>query len=257
MRWTALALAAGLGIAGCAGRHTPMIYRGPMPSVEVASAVDLARAYPFDLPPGRFTLTDADGEYIPIVREFRPLPDGRTELVERNETTGEVRSRVVLSRTASGDVVIHETATPSRDLHTRFDPPMLFLPAGIAPGETIEQTLRVDTFTLDEPPSPKGAGDGTLTIRRASDRAEASNLARSWAVLESTLTARIGPATVETNSTYALEPATDASPGGLRTRSAARTVRVLGFVIEREIETLADPGDPIHSPEGAGSADTP
>jgi hypothetical protein len=210
----------------------------PARSVEVDSVVDLARVYPFDLPPTRFRLIDGDGEYIPIVREFRPLADGRTELVERNETTGEVRSRVVLSRTASGDVVIHETATPARNLLTRFDPPMLFLPATLMPGETLEQTLRVETFTLAEPPKPKGAGDGTLTIRRMPDRAEVLYPGRSWAVVKSTLTALIGPATVETNSTYELEPATDASPGGQRGRRVSRKVRVLGFVIESEFETL-------------------
>lgn len=253
MRWTALALTAmALGIAGCAPRGVPTTI-DPARSLEVDSAVDLAGAYPFDLPPTRFTLVNHEGARIPVVREFRPRAEGRTELVERDETTGEVRSRVVLSRAAGGDVVIHETATPARDLLTRFDPPMLFLPAALAPGETFEQSLRVETFTLDDPPRPKGAGDGTLTITRAPDRAEASNPSRSWAVLESTLTARIGPATVRTHSVYALEPASDARPGscgGLRGRDATRTVRVLGFVVERESETL-------DSPESAETADTP
>ncbi len=252
MRWTALALtAAALGMAGCAAPHAG--FTDPPDSVEVDSAVDLRDAYPFDLPPAEFTLINDNGQRMVIVREFRPREDGRTELVERNKTTGEMRSRVVLSRTASGDVVIHETATPARNLLTRFDPPMLFLPATLAPGDRIEQDLRVETFTLDDPPRPKGAGDGTLTIRRAKDQANAWDLTRPWAVIEATLTARIGPATVETISVYSLEP----DPGGLRGRSSVREVRVFGLVVERESEALSGFHGPIHSPGQAESADTP
>ncbi len=251
MRLATLTMLAAAGLAGCASRPSPMIL--PSGSIEVGSAVDLARVYPFDLPPLAFTLAETDGTTTAIVREFRPLPDGRTELVERDETTGTVRSRVVLSRTASGDVVIHETATPARDLLTRFDPPMLFLSAGLRPGETIEQPLRVETFTLDDPPKPKGGGDGTLTLTRTPDRAQTPNSKRSWAVLESTLRAKIGPATVETFSVYELEATGGASPGGLRGRVAERTVRVFGLVIERESETLTG----INSPAAAETADTP
>lgn len=256
MRWATLAMtAATLGLAGCASRRVPMIC--PPHAVEVDTVVDLAASYPFDLPALGFSLVEPDGKTTAIVREFRPRTDGLTELVERDKTTGETLARVVLSRSASGDVVIHETATPDRNLVTRFDPPMLFLPAGLAPGESVEQTLRVETFTLADPPKPKGAGDGTLTITRAPDRAEAWNHARSWAVLEATLTAHIGPATVETVSVYQLEPMAGTAPGGLRGRSSTREVRVFGLAVERASEVLSGFHGSVNSPEKTESADTP
>lgn len=244
-------------LAGCARRAAPGFPTDETHAVEAPGPpVDLGSTYP--LAPGvrRYWLggPDEPGEWTE--RAVRALSDGRVELVESTRA-GETLSRVTLSRTPEGSVVIHETARPARNLLTRFDPPLLFAPAGLAPGETAEQTLRVETFTLDDPPRPRGAGTGAHVLTREPDRVSPADPSQRWATLESRLDIRFGAARVRTVSRYLL----DAPPGaGLRERAAVRTVRVLGVTVEEEHERLSrfstsDP--PVDSPRSAEPADSP
>ncbi|MGP1310685.1 MAG: hypothetical protein ACTS27_10850 [Phycisphaerales bacterium] len=244
-----------VALAGCAGPRAPgFVDPAEARAVEwTGEPIDLAAAYPLDAAPTRYAAGPSSETDDAIRRVFTALHDGRVELTETSAATGELRSRVILSRNGQGDVVIHETARPARDLLTRFDPPMLFAPAGLLPGETVEQTLRVETFTLDDPPKPKGAGEGTHTLTRRADRAMPLEPGDHWAELESRLRVRIGPASVESTSTYLLNAETGTNGPGLRLRRSARTVRVLGFVVEDEAETLRRVG----SPAAGDSADTP
>jgi hypothetical protein len=243
-----------LGVAGCA---TPPsgLPSGTRGWIEVTGAVDLTAAYPLDLPPTRYSLVGDDGETTTLRREFTRLDDGTVELLERLDSTDEPVSRVVLSRLANGDVVIHEIVRLQDARIMRFEPPMLFAPAGLMPGETIEQSLHIETYGLTDP-RRASVGKGSLTLTRAKDRANASEPDHPWAVLEARLTARVGPATIETVTVYLLEPASAAERGGLRERASTRTVRVLGIVIERERESLVGLSPRGDSPESTGSADT-
>jgi hypothetical protein len=243
-----------VGVAGCATPHGGL--SSPSGWVEVDTAVDLAASYPFDPPPIAFWFVDDEGEATVVQRAFEAREDGLVDLVERYESSGEARTRVALSRLANGDVVIHEIVQHSGDRITRFDPPMLFAPADLLPGETVEQSLRIETFTLDDPPKPNGTGQGSLTLTRAKDRANTSMPDHPWAVLEARLTARVGPATIETVTVYSLEPASATARGGLRERASMRTVRVLGIVLEREREALSELDPRDESTGSVGSADT-
>lgn len=233
-----------LTLAGCA--DSPRLPDAQTPSAAIESPdapLDLRRLYPLDPVNDRYTL---DGERG-IVRSFRALTDGRVELTETDAQTRETLGRVVLERTEAGDVVIHESARPARDLLTRFDPPMIFAPADLQPGETIEQSLGVRTFTLDDPPRPKSSGTADHALTRAADMADPAHPDARWAVLESTLRIRLGPAQVESVSRSSLDSR------GLRAREASRVVRVFGLAVERESERLTR----VDSTPSRDSADTP
>ena len=108
--------------------------------------IDVAGAYSLHLPSKRYRLGSLyeHGEWIS--REFESVGNGRVELVESRDT-GAVLSRVVLSRTEAGDVVIHETSRPARNLLTRFEPPMLFAPASIRASSGALSTQATVTVT--------------------------------------------------------------------------------------------------------------
>jgi len=224
----------GAMLGGCASTAPAPGARALEGDATPVALVDLARAYPLD--PRTEAYVDADGR--PVERAFRSLGAGRAELLETVE--GEAPTRVMLSRTPEGDVVIHETARPSRNLLTRFEPPLLFLKASMAPGETVEQRVRVETLTLDDPPGPRDRGEGVLTLTRLADRTPTGRdgAGGAWATLDAVLTLRLGPATVRSETRTTLDEPSGASPGGLRSRDAARTVRVFGLVVERERDAL-------------------
>jgi hypothetical protein len=204
--------------------------------------ISLDNVYPFTVEPATFV--DQDGRSV--VREFRRPGADRVELVESLVESGTVVSRVTLGRSGDGGVVIHETVRAGRDLRTRFDPPMVFAPAGLAPGESLEQSLRVETFGLDDPERSTGQGEGVHTLSRLDDAFTPGGAAVT--VFRSSLELRIGPALVSTTTEYALSPGV-----GLVRRASVRSVRVLGLVVERESETLRRED----SPWSGDSADTP
>lgn len=207
-----------------------------------APAVTLADIYPLSLDPAAFV--DQDGRSV--AREFRRSDGDGVELVESLVESGAVVSRVALGRVRDGGVVIHETVRAERDLRTRFDPPMVFAPTGLSPGESLEQTLRVETFGLDDPERSTGQGTGVHTLTRLDDAFAPGET--PVAVFRSSLELRIGPALVSTTTEYALSPGI-----GLVRRASVRSVRVFGLVVERESESLRRED----SPSSGDSADSP
>lgn len=187
-----------------------------------------------------------DGRGRRVVREFRPAGPGRFELLEILDDSRETLSRVALSRSDDGGVVVHETVRTERGLRTRFDPPMVFTPAALSPGETLVQSLRVETFGLDDPERSTGDGEGEHTLTRLED-AIAPDGTRV-AVFRSSIELRLGPAFVSTTTEYALSPGR-----GLVRRASVRSVRVFGLVVERESESLRLED----SPSSGDSADRP
>lgn len=211
------------------------------PSVS-QDALALDNLYPFTL--ARTLHIDQDDRAI--AREFHQAGHDRVDLVETLVESGEVVSRVLLSREGDGSVVIHETVRTRRDLATRFDPPMVFAPVGLAPGESLEQSIKVETFGLDDPQRSTGRGEGGHTLTRLDDASTPDGI--RVAVFRSSLELRIGPASVSTTTEYALAPG-----AGLAERASVRSVRVLGLVVERESESLRRED----SPSSGDSADTP
>lgn len=239
-----LVLAAATCLVGCA--------RGPLvvESVRPVDAVDSAHApillpdaYPLDAPERTYVVERGPDAGKSLRRAFTRRDDGLIELRETLLETGEVVAIVVLSTDEAGGVVVHETGRPRRDLLTRFDPPMLFAPHGLAPGESTTQTLRVTTHPMSDPSRVRDRGEGTLELSRAEDRVEVGGEGVAFATITSTLRLRLGIASVESVSVYSLSERGSSDAGGsalagLRARSSAREVRVFGIVAEREEESI-------------------
>lgn len=221
-----------------------MVCVRPVGTVGSALApISLPAAYPLDAPERTYRVDQGPDAGKTLRREFIRRDDGLTELRETLAESGETVAIVVLSIDDRGGVVVHETGRPRRDLLTRFDPPMLFAPSSLAPGETTTQTLRVTTHPMSDPSRVRDRGEGTLELTREEDRVEIGRESAPFATVTSTLRLRLGVASIESVSVYSLAlPGTSDAGGparaGLLARSSARTVRVFGIVAEREEESI-------------------
>lgn len=227
---------------GCASSPPDAVEeRGGLAASSGWSPIDLALAYPLDASAREYEIVEGGDSGATLRREFVARSDGLTELREVNARTGETLSIVTLSRDERGSVVVHETVRPRRDLITRFDPPLLFAPAGLAPGQTVTQSLSVTTHTIADPSRTRDRGEGSLELTRGEDLIAEGERA-PFATLTATLRLRLGVASVESVTVTTLGvgdlgPA-DPSRRGLRSRDSSRTVRVLGLVVEREREAI-------------------
>lgn len=90
-------------------------------TVSTLAPIGLPDAYPLNAAERVYCIDDGPDAGGTLRREFIQREDGLTELRETLVDTGETVAIVVLSRNAQGDVVVHETGRPRRDLLTRFD----------------------------------------------------------------------------------------------------------------------------------------
>ncbi len=201
---SAMALALSL-LPGCTGKATPpgdSIFG--MAAKPATVALSAAIVLPDDAPLS-LTYDDADSQKITIKRSD-PDHEGLIELSRQkaSETKPFRIDRVRWQH--DGSIVLIETETRDEQVLSRYDPPLVLMPARLAPNEPHVQQVHLTVHPLKNPKriSHQGPAENTLLYvgkQRIRTQAGAFEAAR----VESRFTANLGLAQVdnETISLYA------------------------------------------------------
>jgi len=128
--------------------------------------------------------------------------DGRVRWEERRYAEGELVRIDRLQRLESGELQLLETVTKGRAVISRYDPPMIILPATLEPGETLSQDVRVTVHPESDPEQVQNRGDATNTIEYVADQRVRTPVGEFMAArLESKFEGDFGVSTVTSNTT--------------------------------------------------------
>ncbi len=184
------------------------------------------------------------------VRETEPAADGWTRwtvtrrvLVGTPPAEDPARGSVLhLALTDTGQVVLERQIEAADGVTTTFTPPMVVLPASLAPGETFEQSLAMRSVLTDRPERERGSGPATQTTTLAAWERIATPAGEFLAArINAVLRAKLGPASVTSTST------TWYAPGlGIVAETRHEEVFVLGVKIrdQRQGWALESPSKP-------------
>jgi hypothetical protein len=181
-----VALAGGLGLAGCAGGDRTGADRDAIdarPAFEVLSgegvAIDGAtltsRAASVDVAP-RSNMVDWENPAVRLVVE-RPGPGAGagpgatwsvTRTIERNGVSSD-DGRQLMVLTPEGASAIAEDRNPAEKVDVVFDPPMIVVPGELSRGEERAQKLKVRVYPPGQRGKPRFEGAGQNTIAYTGD----------------------------------------------------------------------------------------
>jgi hypothetical protein len=250
--------AAGVGCASQATAVAPQRLNAALPLTAQDRALATqplpARAAAMDVPARTVSLPldpDLDATQIAErVREARPGDDGwirwtvtRRVLAGTPPTEDPTGGSVLhLALTDTGDVVLEKQIEAADGVTTTFTPPMIILPASLAPGQTFEQAFAMRSVLTDRPDRERGSGPATQTTTLAAWERIATPAGEHLAArIEAVLRAKLGPASVTSTST------TWYAPGlGILAETRREEVTVMGLKIrdQRQGWVLQSPGAP-------------
>ncbi|MEM1166856.1 MAG: hypothetical protein AAGI30_11265 [Planctomycetota bacterium] len=150
---------------------------------------------------------------------------------QRGERT--VRERLLIAR-EDGSVVVPRMHNTSRRLITIFDPPILFLPGPLEPGQRIEQEVELTVRPASEPDRIEREGTGTLTIESVGQQeVTIDGQTERISLIRTTFESDFGVARVQRQTEWWI-----GRRDGLIAVREDEEVRVLGFVSERNRSLL-------------------
>lgn len=239
-------------LAGCASRgpvvSAPDPDPGPIPGLGLgepappASTLLASSAYAAAARE-RLRVFAGDAPDALLIRAASPAVDrpGWT-ILTTDARSGEAISTDTLGFNAEGDVVLTSTITHRERVLTTFDPPLLLLPASIAPGESRTQSVTLTVHPLSRPDDIQDQGPATQTLTLAADQTVNTPAPIPAAVIRVVFTVRLNAATVNrtTEQWFALTGPRLAGP--IAERSDER-VTALGFQVRRtrQFFILEDP----------------
>lgn len=250
--------AAGVGCASQSTAVAPQRRNAALPLTAQDRALATqplpARAAAMDVPARTVSLPlDPDRDATQIaerIREARPGDDGwirwtvtRRVLTGKPPTVDPTGGSVLhLALTDTGDVVLEKQIEAADGVTTTFTPPMIILPASLAPGQTFEQAFAMRSVLTDRPDRERGSGPATQTTTLAAWERIATPAGEHLAArIEAVLRAKLGPASVTSTST------TWYAPGlGILAETRREEVTVMGLKIrdQRQGWVLQSPGAP-------------
>lgn len=158
-----------------------------------------------------------------VIRTLQQDQDGNVRLTVRDEATEALILDTILVRDDDGQIGIR--STDSNGIASVFQPPALFLPPELKPGDLIEEAFQVDSKGAR---IPDGSGNGTVQLRGLGlQRIETGRGIVDAFVIESVMSFGIGPAQIVLEQRAWFDPVP--SGKGLVAEEGKDMVRVFGI----------------------------